>query len=80
MVNHTIEANFEVKADAAIAERSAAIDARTIELLAEVIATPGAPEFRHHELARMIYMAISALPSCMARAISERESHGKEDS
>ncbi len=66
---HTIEAHFKVKADAAMGgQREARIEERTVELLAAAISMPGvdAPV-----LARAIYRAVAAFPGAMAQATRE---------
>lgn len=64
MVDHTIEAHFEIKASASVAERSARIDARAIALLAEVI---GGDE----QLAAAIYRGVMALPVVLKQALKD---------
>jgi hypothetical protein len=74
MADHTIEVNFKVEGRMGVAERSAKIDERVIELLAIAIAPPGSSQRERIEapaLARAIYRAISALPTVMKQALSE---------
>jgi hypothetical protein len=74
MTEHTIEAKFEIKPRMGVAERSAKIDGRVIELLAIAIAPPGSSwreQIEAPALARAIYRAIGALPTVMKQALSE---------
>ena len=74
---HTIEAHFKVKADAAMGgQREARIEARTMELLAAAIAGPGSSGRERLEapaLARAIYRAVAAFPAAVAQATKEAD-------
>jgi hypothetical protein len=74
MTDHTISPHFIVNASAGIADRSARIEARAIELLAEAMAGPK-PSFRDviraQQIAPLVYRGISALPSVIKAAIKE---------
>lgn len=73
MVDHYIEAHFEVKAETVIADRDRRIQERAIALLTKILREKLTyrDKFDAEKYARVLVLGVSALPQVLRQAIDE---------